>query len=69
MYSGDPFLGPLESNGGPTETHALSPDSPLIDAVPAEYCYLHTDQRGEPRPISAADDPPLCDIGAYELQP
>jgi hypothetical protein len=68
-FSGDPYLGPLESNGGPTDTHAMSPDSPLIDAVPAEYCYLLSDQRGEPRPVSAFDDPPLCDIGAFELQP
>jgi hypothetical protein len=69
MLSGDPYLGPLGSNGGPTETHALSPDSPLIDAVPADYCYLLTDQRGKPRPVSAAHEPPLCDIGAYEFQP
>jgi hypothetical protein len=68
-YAGDPYLGPLGPNGGLTETHALSPDSPLIDALPAEYCYLQTDQRGEPRPVSVSDDPPLCDIGAFELQP
>ncbi len=68
-YSGDPYLGPLGPNGGMTKTHALSPDSPLVDAVPADYCYLLSDQRGEPRPVSASDDPPLCDIGAFELQP
>ncbi len=29
----DPLLGPLQNNGGPTETHALLPGSPAIDAV------------------------------------
>ncbi len=28
----DPLLGPLQDNGGPTFTHALSPGSPAIDA-------------------------------------
>ena len=29
---GDPGLGPLRDNGGPTATHALTPGSPAIDA-------------------------------------
>ena len=66
----DPLLGPLANNGGPTETHALTPGSPAIDtgnpAVPGSggnACEA-TDQRGVARPLGAA-----CDIGAYEAEP
>jgi predicted outer membrane repeat protein len=65
-FSGDPRLGPLEDNGGATQTHALLPDSPAIDAVPAESCLLNIDQRGTPRPGSGSDPSNPCDIGAYE---
>ena len=54
----DPRLGPLQNNGGPTETHALETASPAVDA--GAGCPA-TDQRGFPRPVGAA-----CDIGAYE---
>ncbi|MDA2921629.1 hypothetical protein MYX76_19395, partial [Desulfobacterota bacterium AH_259_B03_O07] len=54
----------LTNNGGSTETHALSPNSPAVDAGnPAppgsggNACEA-TDQRGIPR---------NCDIGAFEL--
>ncbi|MGH2684876.1 MAG: choice-of-anchor Q domain-containing protein [Actinomycetota bacterium] len=53
----DPHLGPLSDNGGFTQTHALLPSSPAIDAAGPDAAP--TDQRGAPRP-----DP---DIGAYEL--
>jgi hypothetical protein len=33
MLSGDPLLGPLADNGGPTPTHALLPGSPALDAA------------------------------------
>jgi predicted outer membrane repeat protein len=56
----DPLLGPLANNGGPTQTHALLPGSPALDAGDTT---LTTDQRGEPRPFGLADD-----IGAYESQ-
>jgi uncharacterized protein (UPF0333 family) len=56
----DPKLGPLANNGGPTQTHALLPGSPAIDAGTNTGCPA-TDQRGVPRPQGAA-----CDIGAYE---
>ena len=56
----DPMLGPLKNNGGPTETHALLPGSPAIDAGD-DRVTPPTDQRGEPRPQGAASD-----IGAYE---
>lgn len=56
----DPRLGPLQGNGGPTESHGLSLDSPAIDAADNATCPS-TDQRGASRPQGAA-----CDIGAYD---
>jgi CSLREA domain-containing protein len=58
----DPRLGPLADNGGPTDTHALLPDSPAIDAAPC-LAGVASDQRGDPRPRGVA-----CDIGAFELR-
>ncbi|MGA9721296.1 MAG: choice-of-anchor Q domain-containing protein [Candidatus Binatus sp.] len=65
----------LSDNGGPTQTIALLPTSPAVDAVPTSptnYCTeidgttpITTDQRGDPRP---APGQTACDIGAYELQ-
>jgi hypothetical protein len=47
--SGDPKLGPLQNNGGPTFTHALLADSPAIDAgddsVLSDPLNLSADQR------------------------
>ena len=53
-----PLLEPLADNGGPTQTHALSIDSPAIDNGSTT---LPTDQRGVSRPAGAA-----ADIGANE---
>jgi hypothetical protein len=61
-----PKLGPLQNNGGPTETHALLPGSVAIDRIPEAACDLDTDQRGEPRP---ACEEWRCDVGAFEVQP
>ena len=58
---GDPLLGPLANNGGPTMTMALGPASPAIDAVPSGASCPATDQRGIARPQGVA-----CDIGAFE---
>lgn len=58
----DPFLGALVSNGGPTLTEALLPGSPAINAGDNSGCPS-TDQRGAPRPRTAAN---RCDIGAFE---
>jgi CSLREA domain-containing protein len=67
LLTGDPRLGPLANNGGPTETHALLPDSPAIDAGDAATC-LAADQRGATRPADGdADGTAACDIGAFEL--
>ncbi|MBA4158072.1 MAG: CSLREA domain-containing protein [Gemmatimonadetes bacterium] len=62
--SGDPLLGPLTDNGGPTWTHALLHKSPAIDAIPfgSNGCGISTDQRGVERPQIGA-----CDIGAFEF--
>ena len=62
----DPMLGPLQNNGGPTETHALEEGSPAINQIPQADCELTSDQRGEPRPETGGT---LCDVGAFELQP
>jgi len=63
----NPRLGPLENNGGPTFTHALTAgisSSLAIDAGDPAPCgtTLVTDQRGVARPDSSG----ACDIGAYE---
>jgi hypothetical protein len=63
----DPMLGPLQNNGGPTQTHALLPGSPAINAgdpnftPPPDY-----DQRGSPfvRVFNGR-----IDIGSFEVQP
>jgi CSLREA domain-containing protein len=68
----DPKLGPLQNNGGPTQTHALLPGSAAIDAslcISALPGVPITDQRGFPRPSDGNNDGvAACDIGAFELQ-
>ena len=62
-------LGPLQNNGGPTQTRALLPGSPAIDAgdncvVQAGGCLttpLTTDQRGVSRQVNST-----VDMGAFE---
>jgi hypothetical protein len=61
--AGNPGLGPLASNGGPTQTMALLAGSPAIDKGDNVGCPA-TDQRGVTRPATAANP---CDIGAYEF--
>ncbi len=63
----DPDLGPLQNNGGPTQTMALLPGSPAINAgdtasVPDD---IRTDQRGNGyrRIVDGR-----VDIGAFEFQ-
>lgn len=60
--NGNPGLGALAANGGPTRTLALLPGSQAIDAG-GSVCVA-TDQRGAPRPQGSA-----CDIGAFEAAP
>src|SRR5205085_11466807 len=59
----DPLLDPvLRNNGGTTQTHALLPSSPAINAGSNANTPV-TDQRGLPRIVAGA-----IDIGAYEEQ-
>lgn len=55
---GDPEIGPLADNGGPTRTHALLAGSPAIDA--GSSCTVTVDQRHTPRDAK-------CDVGAFEF--
>ena len=59
----DPMLGPLQDNGGPTQTMALLQGSKAIDWVNNATDCPTTDQRGDVRPD---DGESACDIGAYE---
>ena len=58
----NPLLGPLANNGGPTNTLALLPGSPAINAGGSAGCPA-TDQRGVPRPAGH------CDVGAFQFVP
>lgn len=63
--TGDPLLGPLADNGGPTLTHLPLEGSPAIEGGLHLTCVLSEDQRGLPRPgVGTA----ACDIGAVEVQ-
>ncbi|MCB0040603.1 MAG: hypothetical protein KDE23_13035 [Caldilinea sp.] len=56
------LIGPLALNApGTTETHALLPTSPAIDAGSCSAGAITVDQRGVLRPQG-----PACDIGAFE---
>jgi len=59
VLSADPKLGPLQNNGGTTETQALLAGSPAIGVVTTKAQCKAPDQRGEPRTVP-------CDLGAYE---
>jgi len=67
----NPELGPLQANGGPTETLAPGPTSPVLDTIPtgtslnATTVCPGTDQRGVDRPEASVGA--NCDIGAVEL--
>ncbi len=65
--SGDPNLGALTNNGGPTQTFAPLVGSAAIDAGNAAACPS-ADQRGATRPTDGdASGSAACDIGALEL--
>jgi len=70
--AGNPNVGALAGNGGPTQTRLPQTGSPLIDAISNTSCQtaplgsgIVTDQRILPRP-----SPPggACDIGSVEVQ-
>jgi hypothetical protein len=69
------ILGPLQNNGGPTQTHALVDGSPALDAGDPGACrdsqgsLLGTDQRGFARHVDSNNDGSArCDIGAFEAK-
>ncbi len=64
-------LAPLANNGGRTETHALQPTSPAIDAGSMPNGSLMFDQRGAPfLRVFDGDGSGVAqaDMGAFELQ-
>ena len=61
IFSQDPQLGPLQNNGGPTQTHLPVIASPVVNAGNSAFTV---DQRGQARPIGAA-----VDMGAVEVSP
>jgi hypothetical protein len=70
IIGGDPKLGPLQNNGGATDTRAPAQDSPVVDRGSA--FGLTTDQRGFPRTFDVpwlgnAAGGDGTDIGAVEL--
>jgi predicted outer membrane repeat protein len=68
LFGVDPHLGPLQNNGGPTQTMALLAGSPAIDTgydgVTGPPYFLTTDQRGHLRKVGLH-----VDIGAFEYMP
>jgi CSLREA domain-containing protein len=71
LHNVNPRLGPLASNGGPTQTHQLLDGSPAIDAGNAASL---TDQRGFARRVDHPSAPnvigsDLSDIGSFEARP
>jgi CSLREA domain-containing protein len=66
----NPFLGPLQNNGGVAQTQSLLSGSPAIDTGQVSSCTdvndapILIDQRGAPRPMGTR-----CDIGAVEHFP
>lgn len=66
--TGDPQLGPLQINGGPTPTLKPQPGSPVVDSADNISCYSY-DQRGFPRSQDGdGNGSAICDMGAVEVE-
>ncbi len=63
ILSQDPQLGPLQNNGGATQTHLPATSSPVVNAGNNSES-LPTDQRGTARPVNVTSD-----MGAVEVNP
>jgi hypothetical protein len=59
----DPLLGPLQNNGGPTQTMMPMPNSTAIDRGNNAFLETTVDQRGDARVVDG-----VVDIGAIEVQ-
>jgi len=59
----DPRLAPLGNYGGPTQTHALFPDSPVLNVGNNALASSSIDQRGAARIAGG-----IVDIGSFESQ-
>lgn len=67
LVQADPLLGPLQDNGGLTQTLSPMTGSPAIDAGNDASC-LSRDQNGTVRPFDGdADGTARCDIGSVEF--
>ena len=71
ITNSNPQLGPLQNNGGPTQTHALLANSPALDK--GNSAGIPLDQRGRTRPFDISGIAPAAggdnsDIGAVEAQ-
>lgn len=65
IFNKNPYLGPLQNNGGTMPTHALLFGSPAIDAGWGDFVGVSQfDQRGYSRIVGGA-----MDIGAFEFAP
>jgi hypothetical protein len=68
----DPQLGPLQNNGGRTQTVALTGTSRAVDHIPLNAPNgLCSDNGADQRGMNRPDDGPFggsCDVGAYEYQ-
>jgi predicted RNA-binding protein with TRAM domain len=69
LINTDPLLGPLQANGGQTETMAPNSDSPVLNQIPDPTTTVAgialcpgADQRGVARPQGTG-----CDMGSVEL--
>jgi CSLREA domain-containing protein len=72
LFGANPRLGPLQDNGGPTETMTLQCGSAAIDQGQL-FNAIAEDQRGETRPFDVDGYPSApgsddSDIGAVEIQ-
>jgi hypothetical protein len=65
LLNRNPLLGPLQNNGGPTNTRALWPGSPAVDRANNTLCPA-SDQRSVARKDGDGNGTVICDIGSYE---
>ena len=65
----DPQLGPLQNNGGPTQTHLPAAGSPAVNAGDVSFAPPPaTDQRGNPRVAQGRIDIGSVEVAASTLQ-